>query len=190
MATPRKADPQKAGRKPKYKATYPELLIEHMRKGYNFKSFGAVINPTCSEQTLHTWVKKYPAFLEARKQGLLLLEKWAIDASRQMATGQVTVVVRSEPVLDANGKPVMDPNPKRKGQVLMKEWREPAKIYPAVHIFMLKNVLKWTDRQDLKVSGDPEAPVEHNHRHRVMTQEERLAEIERLRRIRGQCGND
>jgi hypothetical protein len=74
--------------------------------------------------------------------------------------------------------------------VLVIEEREVAKVQPSAHIFLLKNMLKWSDRQDVRVSGDPSAPVTHEHKHRVMTREERLAEIERLRKQREICGDD
>jgi len=188
MGTPRKANPQQAGRKAKYKAEYCQALIDHMAGGYNFKSFGAMCDPVASVASLYRWLEKYPAFREAKDKGEVLLERWGISSLKAMGMGQVTVVVKSTPVLDAAGKPVMDP--KRPGKVLVIEEREVAKVQPSAHIFLLKNMLKWSDRQDVRVSGDPSAPVTHEHKHRVMTREERLEEIERLRQQRETCGDD
>lgn len=59
---------KKNGRPPKYKEEYCEMLIEHMAKGYCFKSFGAAIN--VEEKTLYNWLEKYDAFLQSKKIGL------------------------------------------------------------------------------------------------------------------------
>lgn len=51
-----------------YRKEYPEKLVEHMKKGYSFKSFGAA--PVgVTETALNDWVKKYPEFREAKEQG-------------------------------------------------------------------------------------------------------------------------
>lgn len=188
MATPRKTGPHlKRGRKSKYRPHYPEMLLEHMRKGYNFKSFGAVTDPLASEATLWRWIDMHPEFREARKLGAGLLEKWGIDSSKAMAMGNITVVTKTTPVIDARGKPVMDP--KRPGHVLVIEEREPAKVNAAVHIFLLKNMLHWRDKHDIQIAGTPGGAAIKTET-RQLTSEERQKEIERLRRVRENGGGD
>lgn len=52
----------------KYKKEYCQKLIEHMRKGYSFYSFGA--KPlSVGRATLDDWVLKYPEFEEAKSIG-------------------------------------------------------------------------------------------------------------------------
>lgn len=55
-----------AGRPPKYDPKYCEDLIEHMKEGYSYESFAAIVET--HKQTLYNWEKKYPEFLDAKKQ--------------------------------------------------------------------------------------------------------------------------
>ena len=50
-----------------YKPDYPEKLIDHMKSGLSFMSFGAVVD--VGRQTLYDWVKAHPEFAEAKKIG-------------------------------------------------------------------------------------------------------------------------
>jgi hypothetical protein len=52
----------------RYKETYPKLLIEHLKEGYTFGSFAAVVG--CNPKTLWDWVQKHEAFKDAKEQGL------------------------------------------------------------------------------------------------------------------------
>lgn len=54
------------GQPTKYKPEYCERLIEHMKEGYSFEAFAAVVN-VC-EDTLYEWAKVQPDFSEAKKQ--------------------------------------------------------------------------------------------------------------------------
>lgn len=47
----------------KYKEEFCKQLIEHMKDGYSFDSFGAIAN--CGRQTLYDWIKKFPEFKDA-----------------------------------------------------------------------------------------------------------------------------
>ena len=53
----------------KYDESYPNLLIEHMRKGLSFQTFGVQINVVRS--TLYEWVDKYPEFNKAKEIGTM-----------------------------------------------------------------------------------------------------------------------
>lgn len=52
------------GRPTKYKSEYCKMLIEHMSKGFSFKSFGAIV--TVDGKTLDDWCDKHPDFLLAK----------------------------------------------------------------------------------------------------------------------------
>lgn len=52
----------------KFKPEYCEMLIEHMKQGYDFRSFGPAIG--VSKMTIHTWKNRYPEFKAAYEEGL------------------------------------------------------------------------------------------------------------------------
>lgn len=180
------------GRITKYRHVFDARLYQHLAAGYSFKSFGAVTTdedekpmPVC-EATLHNWTRDHPSFLEARKQGEAAMEYHYIRMTRQMALGQIKVPVRTTPVM-SNGKPVMDPdNP---GKVLYDTVYEAAKCYPAAHIFMLKNLLKWSDRQEVEHTGNPDKPI-HTREEKTIDATERVLQLERLRAKRELLGSD
>ena len=43
------------------------MLIDHMRQGYSFESFGADIS--VHRDTLYEWIKQHPEFSDAKKVG-------------------------------------------------------------------------------------------------------------------------
>lgn len=45
----------------------PDMLREHMSKGYPFRTFAAVIG--VNTQTIYDWVKRYPEFARAKQDG-------------------------------------------------------------------------------------------------------------------------
>ena len=57
----------KFGRPSSYRAEYCEKLIEHMKTGKSFPSFGALVG--VHFDTLYEWVKQFPEFSEAKKMG-------------------------------------------------------------------------------------------------------------------------
>ncbi len=126
-----------------YDPEYCKLLLEHMKHGNSFESFGSVIRK--SLQTLYTWQDAHPDFLEARKLGMVYLRKFYEDLGRTIATGNLRRLVKEEPLLDADGMPQYD----KTGQVLMK--REYAAALPnaAVFIFMTKNMLGWRNEMNI-----------------------------------------
>ncbi len=62
------------GRPTKYDHSFCEMLIEHMKQGYSFGSFGALVD-SC-EDTVYEWAKVHPAFSEAKKIGLAKSMIW------------------------------------------------------------------------------------------------------------------
>lgn len=65
MPTPPTGNPR--GQPSKYKPEYCEMLIEHMKAGKSFESFGAVLGTHWD--TLYEWVKVHADFSEAKKIG-------------------------------------------------------------------------------------------------------------------------
>lgn len=59
----------------KYKPEFDAMLVEHMRTGSSFYSFGAVAQ--CGRNTLDDWCKAHPGFQIARTLGeTLALKSW------------------------------------------------------------------------------------------------------------------
>lgn len=75
-ATPTAARKRIVGRPSLYDDAYPECLVEHMAQGYSFESFGGVIDPPCSTDTLYEWCKVHPEFSEAKKRGSARSRHW------------------------------------------------------------------------------------------------------------------
>lgn len=55
------------GRPTRYKKEFCDLLVEHMKSGLSFDTFGAEIN--CSTEILYEWCRLHPDFLHAKKVG-------------------------------------------------------------------------------------------------------------------------
>lgn len=67
--------PRPIGRPTAYKKKYCQLLIDHMKQGLSFESFGGVAE--VSKQTLYDWMQKHGEFLDARRKGdTLSLLQW------------------------------------------------------------------------------------------------------------------
>ena len=80
MARPKKGEE-------KYKPEYCEELIEHMKEGYSFSSFGA--NCECSAATLCYWVKTHDDFAHAKSIGEVHnLKHWEKLSHSKMDTGK------------------------------------------------------------------------------------------------------
>jgi hypothetical protein len=71
-----------------YKPEFAGQLIEHMKEGLSFKSFGGIVLK--SERTLHNWCEAHPDFQEAKEIGecacLLFWEKLGRGAGRDFNT--------------------------------------------------------------------------------------------------------
>ena len=61
------------GRPTKYKPEYCEMLIEHMKQGFSFETFGAVIG--VNKDTLYEWAKSGD-FSDAKKMAELHCQMW------------------------------------------------------------------------------------------------------------------
>ena len=73
------------GRRTKYKEEYCQQLLAHMRKGYSFESFAAVID--CHRDSLYEWTKKHPNFSDAHKKGFELCRLYWEKLFMGAATG-------------------------------------------------------------------------------------------------------
>lgn len=54
------------GRPTKYREEYGPQLVEHMKQGFSFESFSAVIK--VNPDTLYEWAKVHPIFSEHKKE--------------------------------------------------------------------------------------------------------------------------
>ena len=59
------------------------MLIEHMKKGYSFESFGA--DAHCSRKTLFNWLEAYPEFNEAKN----IAENYSLKFLETIAIGHM-----------------------------------------------------------------------------------------------------
>jgi len=74
------------GRPSKYKPEYCQMLIDHMAKGYSFECFGADVLVT--EKTLYNWIDSHPEFLQSKRLGEKLCQKWWETLGRGLAAGK------------------------------------------------------------------------------------------------------
>lgn len=83
----RPEDKLKAGQPTKYKPEYCQMLIDHMKEGYSFFTFAAVlgVNP----DTVYNWVNLFPEFSEAKRTGLAASVQWWEQLWRAGAAGQI-----------------------------------------------------------------------------------------------------
>lgn len=66
MATPRKENPQTAGRPTKYDPRYCDEIVEDGEKGYSLTAFAGAIG--VARSTINEWGASYPEFSEAIKR--------------------------------------------------------------------------------------------------------------------------
>lgn len=82
------------GRPSKYKATYCDLVIEHMSEGASLTSFAAEIG--VSRATINVWMEEHPRFLEAVGIAKAKCAAWWEKTGRKTAEnggGNATLVV-------------------------------------------------------------------------------------------------
>ena len=60
---------KKLGRPTNYKEEYCDIIVEEMAKGLSFEASGGDKRIAVSKDTLYQWLKKYPAFSDAKKKG-------------------------------------------------------------------------------------------------------------------------
>ena len=149
---PKVEEPKPVGRPSLYRPEYCKMVIDHMKLGNSFESFGAVIG--CHRDTLYAWEKVHPEFSDSKKEGKELSLKFYEDMGKMIATGQLRRVASEEPVLDSNERPVIDPGT---GQVMKRITYAPANANPAAWIFLMKNLHGW--RNEIGISGPGGGPI-------------------------------
>lgn len=147
MASKKTGNP--VGRPTDFKPEYCEQLLEHMRQGGSFEAFGGVIR--VAKQTLYNWTELFPEFMDAKKVGNNLSLKYYEDMGKLMSAGQLRRVKKETPMLDKEGKPMLD----GKGNAIMEREYEYGTGAQSTWIFMMKNMHKWRDRVDMNVAGQP-----------------------------------
>lgn len=145
------------GRPSSYRPEYCQKLIEHMRLGHGFHTFGVTLDPMVSHQTLYDWLDAHQEFLEAKSQGEKLSEKTWEEILRAGATGQLRRIKKEAPKTDDFGNVMYD----AKGNVIMEREFEPAAFNATATIFALKNKFpaRWRDRKEVEVAGKEGAPI-------------------------------
>ena len=72
------------GRPSKYKQEYCELAIEMGREGKTIAQIGLACN--VAKQTIYTWMKEHPEFLDAIKQSVSFAQAWYEEAGQKGLT--------------------------------------------------------------------------------------------------------
>lgn len=144
------------GRPTLYREEYCEMLIQHMKQGDSFATFGAILNPPVSVQTVYDWAERHPRFLEAKTIGEPLAEKFWTGVLKSGATGQLRRVKSEKVQLDQDGKPVIGAD----GKPVYDREYEAATFNATATIFALKNKFptRWRDRKEVEVAGKDGGP--------------------------------
>lgn len=126
----------------KYKAEYAEKLVDHMKEGRSFESFGAIVH--CTEETLNLWTTKHPEFKIAKELGKRYEMFFWEELLKKGAHGELPPIKKRITVLG-----------KDKQVKQMTVIDEPGKFNATAVIFALKNKFpkQWRERQELEISS-------------------------------------
>lgn len=126
----------------KYQKKFAEMLIEHMKAGNSFESFGAIARVT--EETLNNWCRKYPEFGLAKDLGKRYEQKYWEDLLKMGASGILPPIRRKMTILGPDGK--------LKQQTIIDE---PGKFNATAVIFALKCKFPkiWRDSQQIEITS-------------------------------------
>lgn len=127
----------------KYNAEYALKLVEHMREGNSYDSFGAMINVTT--KTMENWEKKYPAWQLAKEMGKQHELKYWENLLMKGAVGDLPSIKKRVTVFDK------DKNVK---QVTIID--EPGKFNATSVIFALKNKFPKLYREQIQIQNTGE----------------------------------
>jgi hypothetical protein len=143
--------PPQVGRPTDYSPEMCDQLIDHMRQGNSFESFGAVVMK--GRNTLFEWAKAHKEFQDAKEMGSSLCLKFYLDLGKMAAAGQLRRLTKEEPIMVSDGKgghkPAIDPST---GQVLYRREYVAAQPAQAIWIFIMKNIHKWRDNVEVTMS--------------------------------------
>lgn len=87
MAQTRAITPTVMGRPTDYEPEHCQRLLDHMKNGMSFESFGGTIN--CARRTVYSWLEKYPEFLHAKEIGEQAILSLYEQILRNVAMGVV-----------------------------------------------------------------------------------------------------
>jgi hypothetical protein len=118
-------EPRGKGQPSKYRPEYCEMLIEHMRGGLSFESFGARIRVT--KKTMYEWTRVHPEFQEAKELGEVQSLLWWENIGKAAMMGGQHVITHP------NGKT---------------ETINFKNFNTTVWIFAMKNRHGWRDKQE------------------------------------------
>lgn len=160
------------GQPSKYRPEFCRMLVEHQKQGGSIESFAGVCGVAIS--SIYVWFEAHAEFSEARKEAEGHLHKFYEEMGKMLATGQIRRVKSEEPVLDPEGKPVLDP---RTGNVLMKREYEPVTGNATAWIFLCKNMLGWNDKRIIHMAPQSSGDT---RRADSLTPEQRMKEIQEM----------
>jgi hypothetical protein len=129
------------GKFSKYKTTYPEKLIEHMRAGNSYESFCAIVH--CSDYCLAYWKKKHKAFSDAHEYGKRYEQLFWENILKNGAQGIMPPIRKRETLFDKDGNLIQS-----------KITEEPSRFNPTAVIFALKCKFPktWRDKQEIEIT--------------------------------------
>lgn len=151
-------------RPPKYKNDYAEILVNHMKEGNSFESFGAIIHTTT--RTLNAWVEKYPAFKLAKEVGKQYELAYWEGLLQKGATGQLPPIKKRMTTFD--GK-------KNIKQITIID--EPGRFNATAVIFALKNKFRDLYREKIEVENSNADPIENLSQEEITRRKELYASI-------------
>ncbi len=184
LPAPKTVQKHPGGAPTKYRPQFCQMLMDHMKQGGSFESFGAIAE--CHRDTLYAWLEPHPEFSDAKKRGTDLSLKFYEEMGKMIATGQMRRLVKEEPMVDKKGKPMLNP---ATGEVMYKREYAPAVTSTGAWVFMLKNMHGWRDQRNLQVSGDGQGgPIKLQAVE--MSAEEKLKEIREMHKFLSEVGDD
>lgn len=172
------------GRPTSYRPEYCQKLIEHMRQGHGFHTFGVTLEPMVSHQTLYDWLDAHQDFLEAKSVGEKLSEKTWEEILRAGATGQLRRIKKETPKTDAYGNVMYDAN----GKIIMEREFEPAVFNATATVFALKNKFpaRWRDRKEVELGGKGGGPIKFSN----LSKEEAREALQKMKDIFSEAASE
>ena len=176
-----------AGRPSSYRPEYCEMLKQHMAQGFTLKSFAGLVD--VDEHTVHNWLNAHPEFLQSKKNGEAKMHLHYEKMGQTLAMGHARRVKSETPkiVLDKDGNQVVAVGPD--GRVVMVSEYEYTTGGQTTYVWLTKNLLNYTDRQNMILTGDENGgPIKMKAM--GMTDAEKLAEITEMMKAINEIGHE
>lgn len=130
------------------------MLVQHMREGNSFESFGALAE--CCMDTLYEWSNVHNEFSEAKAKGAILFLKWWEDLGKAQATGTLRRVYQERAVRGTDGDVILN----ERGQPVMEKVYKPVRGDSKVWgIFMRSRFRKYGYAQEVRLTGPGGGPI-------------------------------